>query len=104
MSSIVYIRIGTSRKNKKRNGHLGEAIYRGDGTLEYLKTYRLSGAQTRRVYLLSQLAAHHWDRKAAGESQNQPRHQFIVRLENAGFGYLLKDHILKAARKAAGGR
>jgi len=41
--------------------HLGEAIVREDGTIEYLKTYRLSAKQTRRAYLLQVLAAHSWN-------------------------------------------
>ncbi len=32
--------------------HIGERIVREDGTLEYLKTFRLSAAQVRRAYQL----------------------------------------------------
>lgn len=81
--------------------HLGEAIVRDDGTLEYLKTYRLSTQQTKRAYLLQLLARHHWNLDAAAASQNQNRHQLVQRLCGAGFGYLLTDEVLRAARKHA---
>ncbi|MEH2056818.1 MAG: hypothetical protein V7K97_11825 [Nostoc sp.] len=34
--------------NPNEENHIGEAIIRENGELEYLKTYRLSGMQTRR--------------------------------------------------------
>jgi hypothetical protein len=79
--------------------HIGEAIVRDDGELEYLKTFRLSAAQTRRAYLLSQLAAQQWNLQATAMHLGQSTHEFIRRLDRAGFGYLLKDHVLAAARK-----
>ncbi|GMU06696.1 hypothetical protein [Corallococcus caeni] len=77
--------------------HMGEAILRGDGTVEYLKTYRLSAAQTRRAYLLKQLAQGGWSLERTAEQLKTTRDELIVRLRNAGFGYLLKEHVLKAA-------
>ncbi|MEM9691368.1 MAG: hypothetical protein AAGA56_02395 [Myxococcota bacterium] len=84
----------------KEENHLGEAIVREDGTLEYAHTYRLSAAQVRRAYLLVQLQAHDWnlDDTAAFFKQSKP--QFLVRLEKAGFGYLIKPHVLEKARRA----
>lgn len=79
--------------------HLGEAILRADGTLEYLKTYRLSGAQCRRAFLLSQLSDCQWSLDDCAARQNCSKEELILRLDNAGFGYLLKPHILEAARK-----
>lgn len=76
-------------------GHIGEAIHREDGTLEYLKTYRLSAAQVRRAYLLQQLAAHDWHIGRTAEALGDTEHGLMVRLKNAGFGYLLKPHILR---------
>ncbi|TWT75247.1 ARPP-2 domain-containing protein [Allorhodopirellula solitaria] len=78
--------------------HLGEAIYADDGTLQYLKTYRLSSAQTRRAYLLSQLAGHDWNLAQCADSLGCRKNDLILRLENAGFGYLLHQHILDGAR------
>ncbi len=82
----------------KAENHIGEAIFRNDGTLEYLKTFRLSAAQCRRAYLLMQLAESQWDLDRCAEKNNCTKHQFIYRMENAGFGYLLHQHVLDAAR------
>ncbi|PHS08937.1 MAG: hypothetical protein COA78_12340 [Blastopirellula sp.] len=81
--------------------HIGEVILRDDGTVEYMKTYRLSAAQTRRAYLLSQLAANQWNITQAAASLNQTYNELILRIKNAGFGYLLKDHVIKDAIKKA---
>ncbi|MBN1203545.1 MAG: hypothetical protein JXB05_01295 [Myxococcaceae bacterium] len=77
--------------------HLGELITREDGELEYLRTYRLSAAQTRRAYLLKQLAAAGWDLDSAAKNLRTSRDELIVRMKNAGFGYLLKEHVLDEA-------
>lgn len=84
------------------DNHLGEAIVRDDGTLEYLKTYRLSGAQCRRAYLLSQLAECQWDLGDCAARHNCSKDELMLRLEKAGFGYLLKPHVLEAARQRRG--
>jgi hypothetical protein len=83
----------------KNENHLGEAIVRDDGTLEYLKTYRLSAAQTRRAYLLSQLAEADWNLDDAATNLKTTRPELLHRLEKAGFGYLIAEHVLAAARK-----
>lgn len=80
--------------------HLGEAIFRSDGSLEYLKTYRLSATQTRRAHLLSQLAAHAWQLDAAAEALRTTRNELIHRLDKAGFGYILNPQVLAAAQSA----
>lgn len=77
--------------------HIGECIVRGDGTLEYLKTYRLSAAQARRAYLLEQLSQAGWHLERAAEHLKTTREDLVVRLSNAGFGYLLKDSVRQAA-------
>lgn len=79
--------------------HIGEAIVREDGNIEYLKTYRLSSSQSKRAYLLQILAEHQWNIAAAAGSQRQSQGDFIKRLANAGFGYLVAEHVLRAARK-----
>jgi len=86
----------TSLQPSEEN-HLGEFIQREDGTLEYLKTYRLSSAQTRRAYLLKQLAGCDWDLARTADALKTTRDELMVRLGNAGFGYLLKEHVLAAA-------
>ncbi|WP_338865870.1 ARPP-2 domain-containing protein [Myxococcus stipitatus] len=80
--------------------HLGEAIIGPDGTLEYLKTYRLSAAQTRRAYLLQQLAGSQWNLDDAAKALGSTRTDLVVRLHNAGFGYLLKPHVLEEAQRS----
>lgn len=79
--------------------HIGEAIVREDGTLEYLKSYRLSASQVRRAYLLGRFASHHWNLDATAVDQRCTREQLILRLQNAGFGYLLHEHVLRTAQK-----
>ncbi len=91
-------RFMTGLKPTEEN-HIGEMIVRRDGTLEYLKTYRLSAAQTKRAFLLRQLAGHDWHIEHTAKALGQSKEQFVVRLEKAGFGYLLKDHVLRAARR-----
>lgn len=75
----------------KQENYIGEAIVRDTGEIEYLKTYRLSESQTRRVYLLSQLAKYDWDLKATAASLNNTLQELISRLEKAGWGYLLNQ-------------
>lgn len=82
--------------------HVGEAIVGEDGTLEYLKTYRLSASQTRRAYLLQQLASAGWKLDAAAKRLNATQDELAVRLHNAGFGYLLKEHVMEAALRRQG--
>lgn len=82
-----------------RDNHLGEAIVDDDGELLYLKTYRLSAAQARRGYLLSKLAEHRWNLDATAAALGQDKRDLLLRLEKAGFGYLIKDHVLAEARR-----
>ncbi|PCC74312.1 hypothetical protein SAMN02745121_04413 [Nannocystis exedens] len=77
------------------DNHLGEAILRDGGELEYCKTFRLSAAQVRRAFLLEKLAQHHWDLARTAEALGVEVPALLVRLRNAGFGYLLKEHVLK---------
>lgn len=76
--------------------HIGEAIVRDSGELEYCKTFRLSAAQVRRAFLLEQLAAHDWSLARAAQALGCDVPALQVRLRNAGFGYLLKEHVLAA--------
>lgn len=82
-----------------QENHLGEAIFSPDGTVQYLKTFRLSRAQTRRAYLLKLLALADWNLDLAAERLSQTRADVIMRLENAGFGYLLRPDVLAMARR-----
>ncbi|MES4906781.1 MULTISPECIES: hypothetical protein [unclassified Streptomyces] len=85
--------------------HIGETITHEDGRLAYLKTFRLSEAQTRRGHLLTLLAAHDWHFGATADALGVSRDQLASRVEHAGFGALLRqdirDHYRAAARRAA---
>lgn len=80
--------------------HIGERIVRDDGTLEYLKTFRLSAAQIRRAYLLQQLAAADWHLERAAELLRTTPRDLAQRLVSAGFGYLIKPDVLAALLRA----
>ncbi len=84
-----------------RPNHLGECILRKDGSVAYLKTYRLSAAQVRRAYLLQQLSAAGWDFEATAKALRQRPEELMLRLEKAGFGFLLREDVLARARKWA---
>ncbi|MGL4502725.1 MAG: ARPP-2 domain-containing protein, partial [Planktothrix sp.] len=56
-------------------------------------------AQTRRVYLLSQLAKHDWNLEITARELGQSKDELVLRMEKAGFGYLLKQNLLEVARK-----
>ncbi|MGO4428259.1 hypothetical protein AB4Z54_58465, partial [Streptomyces sp. MCAF7] len=66
--------------------HIGETITHEDGRLAYLKTFRLSEAQTRRGHLLTLLAAHDWHFGATADALGVSRDQLATRVEHAGFG------------------
>lgn len=89
----------TTVLDPKGENHIGEAIVRADGTLEYLKTYRLSAAQTRRAALLEHLAAHNWNLDATASALGQSREELVRRLEKARLGYILANHVLQEARR-----
>lgn len=76
--------------------HIGERIVRSDGTLEYMKTFRLSQAQVRRGYLLQKLAEAEWNLDAAAKLFSCTRDELVKRVVNAGFEYLLKRHLVTA--------
>ena len=81
--------------------HIGETITDDAGRLAYLKTFRLSPAQTRRGHLLSQLAAHDWDLDATATALGTDRMGLTQRLDRAGFGHLLRPDIVDACRNQA---
>lgn len=81
--------------------HIGEAISDADGRLAYLKTFRLSDAQVRRGYLLTQLAAHDWQIDATAAALNTDARGLALRLDRAGFGYLIRQDMLDHYRAKA---
>ncbi|SNS67071.1 ARPP-2 domain-containing protein [Actinomadura mexicana] len=77
-----------------RENHIGETITAGDGEVAYLKTFRLSEAQVRRGYLLRRLAEHDWRLGATAAALGADVAGLALRLERAGFGYLLRQDVL----------
>ena len=65
-----------------------------------LGNYRLSAAQTRRAYLLQLLSQAEWHLDTAAAGLRVTRDDFVLRLEKAGFGYLLAGEVRDAARKS----
>lgn len=86
-----------------RVNHIGERLSRPDGELLYLKTFQLSASQTRRGYLLSQLALHEWHLPSAARTLGTSVEDLVLRLERAGFGYLvhasLRDEAARHERR-----
>ncbi len=77
-----------------RGNFAGERILREDGTLEYLKLFRLSRAQSRRLHLLSNLAAQDWDlKKAAPALKLTDQYEVARSLAEADLGYLLNPEL-----------
>lgn len=91
-------RFATDLNNNKEN-FIGEALVRSDGRIEYMKTFQLSRSQAKRGYLLKTLARCDWSLKETAEILACSKNELILRLENAGFGYFIKPHILEAAKK-----
>lgn len=72
----------------------GEAIRRTDGTLEYLKLFRLNRGQTRRLYLLSTLARASWNFEAAARVLGfHSKDEVASALIEAELGYLLNPSL-----------
>jgi hypothetical protein len=82
----------------KQENHIGELITDDDGRTAYLKTFRLSEAQTRRGHLLTNLAAHHWHLATTATALGITEPQLGLRLQAAGFGALLREDVLARYR------
>ncbi|SEG65423.1 hypothetical protein SAMN05444920_103732 [Nonomuraea solani] len=84
---------------RKAENHIGETITDADGRLAYLKTFRLSVAQTRRGHLLSVLAEHGWSLPGSAATLRISEAALGMRLVQAGFGHLLRQDVLDGYRK-----
>ena len=78
--------------------HIGEVITDDTGRLAYLKTFRLSAAQTRRGHLLSELGRHDWNLDATAAALRTDRDGLVQRLNRAGFGHLLRPDAQRPQR------
>ncbi|MFJ6569393.1 ARPP-2 domain-containing protein [Streptomyces sp. NPDC091292] len=83
----------------RQENHIGEAITDDKGRIAYLKTFRLSENQVRRGHLLSRLAANDWHLADTAAGLGIDEAQLGLRLESAGFGYLLRQDVMDAYRK-----
>jgi hypothetical protein len=83
------------------DNHIGERIVAPDGSVQYLKTFRLSAVQTRRAYLLKQLADHDWNIDSVAKKYNLTANDILLQYERAGYGWLFHQHVLDAARAYA---
>ncbi|WP_327090556.1 hypothetical protein OIE66_08015 [Nonomuraea sp. NBC_01738] len=79
--------------------HIGEVITDSRGLVAYLKSFRLSDAQTRRGHLLNVMAAHDWSFGAAARALGAHENDLVGRLDRAGFSYLLRPDILRRYRQ-----
>lgn len=79
----------------KAENHIGERIVDADGTVAYLKTFRLSENQVKRGYVLAALAAHDWRLDDAAAALGTDRGGLVGRLDRLGFGNLLRRDILE---------
>lgn len=84
--------------NPSDENHIGERIVAPDGSLQYLKTFRLSATQTRRAYLLKQLADHDWSVESIAKSRNLAASDILLQYERSGYGWLFHQHVIDAAR------
>ena len=85
----------------RRENHIGEVITDGKGRIAYLKSFRLSDTQVRRGYLLTRLAANDWNLEKAARDLGTHVASLGLRLERAGFGYLLRQDVLDHYRAKA---
>ncbi|GGR35394.1 ARPP-2 domain-containing protein [Deinococcus ruber] len=83
--------------------HIGERLIRPNGELLYLKTFQLSAAQTRRTYLLQQLARYEWHLGDAAVGLGVSVPELVDRITRTGFGYLLTQAVRETAAKAIRG-
>ncbi|TWJ15597.1 hypothetical protein LX16_1308 [Stackebrandtia albiflava] len=82
--------------------HIGEEIVDYDtGQVAYLKTFRLSQTQIRRGRLLTVLGDCGWRLSDAAARLRVTPEQFGIQLDRAGFGHLLKRHVLDGFRHRA---
>jgi hypothetical protein len=103
MSSIGpfrYKRFGSELQHTREN-LLGEAIHRDSGRLEFLITYKLTRAETRRTYLLSCFSRADWEPRAAAASMNISFDEFNDRMRRTGLAYLLDQKVINEMRKLA---
>ena len=86
--------------DREEECHIGERIVAEDGSLQYLKTFRLSTTQVRRAYLLSKLAQARWKLADAAVLLKTTQRQLAERVVVARLGYMFTAEAIAAAMKA----
>jgi hypothetical protein len=86
--------------DKNLTNYIGESIVDDRGSLQYLKIYGLSAAQTRRAYLLQQLNRSQWHLETAAIALNTTLPDLVRRIEKANLGYIINNEVREKARKA----
>jgi hypothetical protein len=84
--------------NPDHENHIGERILAPDGSVQYLKTFRLSASQTRRAYLLKQLADHDWSLESIAKKYRLTPKDVLLQYADAGYGWMFHQHVLDAAK------
>jgi hypothetical protein len=82
----------------EQNNYIGEVIIDELGHLQYLKIYGLSKPQTKRAYLLKQLATYSWDFDYTARALGDTLEQLVKRMEKLGFGYLINNQLREQCR------
>jgi hypothetical protein len=85
--------------SRSSHNYIGEAITDDRDRLQYLKIYGLTTSQSKRAYLLQQLASHGWNLERVANSQGDTLDELIFRMEKAGFGYLVNNQLREKAHK-----
>lgn len=78
--------------------HIGERIVGPDGSLQYLKTFRLSAAQTRRAYLLKRFSECDWHLPTLAEELQTTESELLLRFQKADLGWIFHQHVMDHAR------
>lgn len=82
----------------KQENHIGELITDRRGRMAYLKTFRLSEKQVSRGHVLTVLSAHDWHVARAAEALGVHETALVSRIEHAGFGFLVREHVRARSR------
>jgi hypothetical protein len=85
--------------DRTQANYIGESIVTEDGRLQYLKIHGLSAAQTRRTYLIQQLAAHQWHLENTASAIGSSLPDLVKRIEKAGLGYMFSNELREKHRK-----
>ena len=91
----------SSQLLQTRENILGEAIHRDSGRLEFLMTYKLTRAETRRTYVIECFSKANWEPRAAAASMGISLEEFYDRMRHTGLNYLLEPKVINEMRRLA---